>query len=85
MEAVRSSYQVSVELRFQPNGAVQNAHIHINPGASLYWYDTDITFSLNNEPEWKISQQHPMNQLALPQPEYWDKKLKTWKKQETME
>jgi hypothetical protein len=85
MEAVRSSYQVSVSLRFQPNGAVDKAHIHTNPGASMYWYETDITFSLNNEPEWKNTEQQPMNQLKLPQPEYWDKKLKAWQKQEAME
>ncbi|MBX2903781.1 MAG: hypothetical protein KF872_09515 [Chitinophagales bacterium] len=85
MEAVNSSYQISVYLKFQDNGAVANANIHTNPGASMYWYEDDISFDLNNEPLWKTSKQLPETQLKINVPEYWDKKLKTWRKQESME
>jgi hypothetical protein len=86
MESVRKSYSSSVRLRFRPNGSVEKADIHFNPGASLHWYETYITFSINNEPQWKVSQQMPMRSAAdFPQKEYWDKQTAQWRKQEIME
>lgn len=80
-----SSYQQSVELRFQPNGAVEKMNIHLNPGASMYWYETEISFSWNNQPEWRQSRQMPEHSVTIPVPEYWDKKTNTWRRQEVMD
>jgi len=86
MESVRMSFTISVDLKFHDNGAVSEAKIHNNPGASMYWYETYITFSINNEPEWKRSERLPLQSLNDIEPhEYWVKATKQWKKQEVME
>lgn len=85
MEEIKLSYQQSVTLHFHLNGAVQNANIHLNPGASMYWYETEISFDSNNMPQWRQQQQYPIMQLQLPQVEYWDKASNQWKKREVME
>ncbi len=85
MESVRMSYQVSVNLKFHDNGAVREAKISTNPGASMYWYETYITFSTANEPEWRRNETHPQRSLEIPVKEYWDRKTKNWVKQEMME
>lgn len=51
----------------------------------MYWYETQITFDLNNEPQWKTTQQLPETNVEIKIPEYWDRKSKSWKKQESME
>ena len=86
MESMRMSFTISVELKFHDNGAVSEAIIHNNPDASMYWYKTYITFSINNQPEWRRSEQFPQQSLSdIKPPEYWDKKTQQWKKQEVME
>jgi hypothetical protein len=83
-EDVRMSYSDTATIKkFHDNGAVAVLYIHMNPGASMYWYETTITFSINNEPEWKTSLQQPATlEDHLNSKSYWDKKTKTWKKQE---
>jgi hypothetical protein len=83
-EDVRLGYSDTATIKkFHDNGAVAVLYIHMNPGASMYWYETTITFSINNEPEWKTSLQQPATlEDHLNSKYYWDKKTKTWKKQE---
>lgn len=83
-EDVRMSYSDTASIeRFHDNGAVAVLHIHLNPGASMYWYDTSITFSTSNEPEWKTATKHPSTlEELMDNKYYWDKKEKVWKKQE---
>ncbi len=83
-EDVRQSYSdVCSFHRFHDNGALAEMSIHLNPGASMYWYDTAITFSKFNEPEWKTSIKHPSTLEEQTNSRfYWDKKEKSWKKQE---
>ena len=83
---VHKSYSVIAHLNFHPNGAVAQMKISENPGASMYWYETTITFSTTNDPELKTSERKPYEELTINKPwEYWDKKTKQWKKQEAME
>ncbi len=79
------SYTETVEIvDWHPNGAVAKAVVHMNPGASMYWYETTYTFGINNEPEWLVSQQFPERSVTLPGENsyYWNKKTKSWVKQE---
>lgn len=87
IEEVRHSYSVRAELKFHDNGAVKTASIHTNPGASMYMYLTTITFNTINEPEQKHDETSPVRSLeeTMKPWEYWDKKTRTWKKQEVME
>lgn len=83
---VHKSYSVIAHLNFHPNGAVAQMKISENPGASMYWYETTITFSTTNDPQQKTSERNPYEELTINKPwEYWDKKTKQWKKQEAME
>ncbi|MBN2776569.1 MAG: hypothetical protein JXR36_02940 [Bacteroidales bacterium] len=86
MEEVRLSYSVSVNLKFAQNGSVSHIHSHMNPGASMYWYETEIEFSTTNEPLWKKSVQMPMQTIedAMGDVYYWDKKKNDWQKQEVI-
>lgn len=85
LQEVHLSYTESVELKFHPNGAASHAYIHSNPGASMYFYESEITFDTNNVPGWKTTRQYPPSlEDAMKPPYYWDKKTKTWKQQETV-
>lgn len=79
---VRLSYSNTTEIKeFHQNGAVSKMHNHINPGASMYWYDTDIYFDINNVPISKMELRQPaslddyMNGKSL-----WNKETKSWEK-----
>lgn len=81
----RLSYTITTHLKkFHSNGAVALIEIHNNPGASMNWSDTDITFSINNEPQWKTIHKKPVESLeeAMQNKFYWDDKKKDWIKQE---
>jgi hypothetical protein len=84
---IRKSYTEVAQLKFHSNGAVSTMNIHLNPGASQYWYETTITFSTTNDPLQKSSERKPYEDLSTtPKPwEYWDSKTKQWRKQEVME
>ncbi|MBP6731043.1 MAG: hypothetical protein KA149_03235 [Chitinophagales bacterium] len=83
---VHKSYSVIAHLTFHSNGAVAQMKISENPGASMYWYETTITFSTTNDPELKTSERKPYEELTTNKPwEYWDRKTKQWKNQEAME
>lgn len=85
-QEVHKSYTERAELKFHPNGAVSTMEIHTNPGASMYWYETTITFGTTNDPIQKLSERKPIDRLEMNQPwEYWDSKKKEWRKQEVQE
>lgn len=76
------SYSNTTEIKeFHENGAVSKIKNHLNPGASMYWYDTDIYFDINNEPISKMELRQPaslddyMNGKSL-----WNRKTKSWEK-----
>jgi hypothetical protein len=87
MEEVRHSYTIRIDLEFAPNGSVSKAVVHTNPGASMYWYESEITFDTTNGPTGKIDHQYPqsLDDIMNEKWQYWDKKTKTWKVQEVME
>jgi hypothetical protein len=87
MEEVRHSYTISIDLKFAQNGSVSKAIVHTNPGASMYWYESEITFDTTNGPTGKIDHKYPqsLDDIMGEKWQYWDKKTKTWKVQETME
>ncbi|MFN8282584.1 MAG: hypothetical protein U0U67_05180 [Chitinophagales bacterium] len=79
---VIQSYSNTTEIKqFHPNGAVAKINNHLNPGASMYWYDTDFEFDTNNEPVSKTEMRHPaslddyMNGKSM-----WNKETKSWQK-----
>lgn len=86
-EEHRSSYSVGVDIiEWHSNGAVAKVKVHTNPGASMYWYESVYTFGINNEPEWRMDTQFPQESVTMPGDNsyYWDKKDKSWKKQEVI-
>jgi len=83
LEEARHSFTVSHHITFYENGTVKEIKSHMNPGASMYMYNSTITFKYFNEPQWKRSERFPM--MALDDSAknfYWDKKEKKWVQQE---
>lgn len=81
-KSVLKSYSVSVEIKsFHPNGAVNQVSVHMNPGASMYMYQTEYTFSDQNEPLTKEDFTTPtrledfMNNVST-----WNKDKRQWEK-----
>lgn len=63
---------ISVSLRYAIDGSVSSAHIHQNPSASKYMYETDITFKEENHPSWKIEKQTSSENASLSIKSFWD-------------
>ena len=81
-KSILKSYSVSVEIKsFHPNGAVNKVSVHMNPGASMYMYQTEYTFSDQNEPLTKEDFTTParlddfMNNVST-----WNKEKRKWEK-----
>lgn len=84
-EDVHMSYSISTTVKgFHSNGAVKSIEIHFNPGASLYMYQSTITFDEDNVPLWKNDTQWPSRMEDIKPPSYWDRKEKVWKQQEAI-
>jgi hypothetical protein len=85
-EDVRMSYSIFTSVKhFHSNGAVKEIEIHLNPGASMYMYQSYITFNEDNIPLWKTDTQHPSRlEDHMKPPSYWDQKEKVWKQQEVV-
>ncbi len=84
---VRMSYSsVSNPEKFHDNGACALVQTHLNPGASMYWYESEISFDENNYPLWKIDIQKPERSLEqnMNNKSWWDAHEKKWIKQETI-
>jgi hypothetical protein len=81
---VNLSYHVISEVvNRHPNGAIASIKISENPGASLYFYTTTITFNTMNVPEWKTTETYPPTlENSMNNSWYWVPKEQQWKKQE---
>jgi hypothetical protein len=82
---VNMSYHIISEVKSRhPNGAIARIEISENPGASLYFYTTTITFNTMNVPEWKTTETYPPTlENSMNNSWYWVAKDHQWKKQET--
>lgn len=85
-EDIVASYSISTEIKeFHSNGAVKHIVIHFNPGASMHWYETIITFDTENTPLWKEEITYPMTlDNRMNNKSYWDTTKKQWIKQEVV-
>ena len=86
-EDARMSYTITTQIKkFHDNGAAALIEVHSNPGASMYWYESHITFGINNEPEWKTDVQKPemSTEQNMNNKSYWNPKIKHWVKQEVV-
>ncbi len=81
-ESIFKSYSVSVEIKsFHPNGAVHQVSVHTNPGASMYMYQTEYTFSDKNEPLTKEDFTTPARlEDFMDNVSTWNKEKKQWEK-----
>ncbi len=86
MEDVHLDHSITTRLFFREDGSVKNAPIHNNPGASMYWYETGITFDENNQPMFKTEKQMPEHNLSLngANRSFWNKNTRQWVAQETV-
>jgi len=85
IEDVKMSYSSITELkRMHDNGACALIETGMNPGASMYWYETKITFDENNNPLWKEEIEKPEMSIEqnLNSKSWWNAKTKSWIKQE---
>ncbi|HRV53519.1 MAG: hypothetical protein M9940_01265 [Bacteroidetes bacterium] len=85
IEDVKMSYSSITELkRMHDNGACALIETGMNPGASMYWYETKITFDENNNPLWKEEIEKPEMSIEqnLNNKSWWNAKTKSWIKQE---
>lgn len=86
IEDIRSSYSSITDLRqFHENGALALLTITLTPDGSRYWYTSNLTFGINNEPLWKEDVQHPQEHVIFPgsNKSYW--KDGKWVKQEIIQ
>lgn len=83
-ENVRQSYSVSNSLKFRPDGSLESVKTHSNPGASMYWYESETVFETDNEPRYQVSYQMPFMTVmdAMGTKYLWNRKEKSWQKQE---
>ncbi|MBS1765346.1 MAG: hypothetical protein JSS90_10310 [Bacteroidetes bacterium] len=85
IEDVRMSYSSITDLKkFYDNGACALIETGMNPGASMYWYEINITFDENNNPLWKEEIEKPEMSLKqnMNNKSWWNAKTKSWVKQE---
>lgn len=85
-EEVSLSYSVSCDLFFANNGSVEKIKCRTNPGASRFWYESEMTFNGTNTPIWKKTYKKPFDHIedASGKSYFWDKKTTQWKKQEVI-
>lgn len=83
-EDVRSSYQINTTLKFREDGSVESANVHLNPGASLNWYESNITFDNDNNPLVKTDTEMPLSleKMMNEKPWFWNPTKKEWYRQE---
>ncbi len=82
-EDVLLSYQSKTTFQFRADGSLEIAKVRTNPGASMYWGESTISFSPDNEPLVKIDHTYPETQLELRKKALWDKIAKKWVMQTT--
>lgn len=76
------SYHHHAEIKHKhPNGAIAEISVHLNPGASMYMYETTYYFDTENQPLRKVSSKYPSTLEEMMDAEsIWDKETKSWKK-----
>jgi len=85
IEDVNLSYQDVCRIsQFHTNGAVKKVECTMNPGASRYWYESEMYFSTTNEPETRYNRQMPPDHIDMEEqrPWFWNKQTRQWHKQE---
>ncbi|MES2556578.1 MAG: hypothetical protein V4604_10530 [Bacteroidota bacterium] len=77
---VRLSYTVFTEVvSFHENGAADRIHVSDNPGASLYYYETNYTFDEENYPVEKESIEYPQTlDKMLDNVRHWNLEKRVW-------
>ncbi len=82
----RHSFTTSTTFAFYENGAVKSAQIHNNPGASLYFYETEIRFDRTNVPMSKKTRRTPAQSIedSMGETFLWKADPGVWIKQEVM-
>jgi len=83
-ENVQLSYHLSNDLKFRDDGSLELIKSSMNPGASLYWYESVIGFDIDNEPLYKQTSRHPYESVndAMGEKYLWNKLERKWVKQE---
>ncbi|MGN6645052.1 MAG: hypothetical protein ACTHJT_00870 [Cytophaga sp.] len=83
-EDILTSYSISTEFsEFHENGAAKRIVIHLNPGGSMHWYETVITFDADNNPLWKEEITYPLTlEGIMNNKSYWDKSNNQWVREE---
>jgi hypothetical protein len=84
LENVRMSYSVSNKITFRANGSVEKVNTHTNPGASMYFYESEILFDTDNTPTFMRSFRKPTMSIndAMGDKYLWDINKGGWVKQE---
>jgi hypothetical protein len=79
-EDVRRDYTVFTEVvSFHENGAANRIHVSSNPGASLYYYETNFTFDEENYPLKKEEIEYPQTlDKMLDNVRTWNREKKVW-------
>ena len=77
---VRESYsQLTEVVSFHENGAAHRIHNSTNPGASLYFYETNYTFDEENYPVQKEEIEYPQTlDKMLDNVRHWDREKRAW-------
>ncbi|MDH4472439.1 MAG: hypothetical protein QE487_07505 [Fluviicola sp.] len=79
-EDVRRDYTVFTEVvSFHENGAANRIHVSSNPGASLYYYETNYTFDEENYPLQKEEIEYPQTlDKMLDNVRTWNREKRVW-------
>ena len=79
-EDVRLSYTVFTEVvSFHENGAANRIHVSSNPGASLYYYETNYSFDEENYPLQKEEIEYPQTlDKMLDNVRTWNREKRVW-------
>ncbi len=79
-EDVRRDYTVFTEVvSFHDNGAANRIHVSSNPGASLYYYETNYSFDEENYPLQKEEIEYPQTlDKMLDNVRTWNREKKVW-------
>jgi len=79
-EDVRRDYTVFTELvSFHENGAANRIHVSSNPGASLYYYETNYSFDEENYPLQKEEIEYPQTlDKMLDNVRTWNREKRVW-------
>lgn len=79
-EDVRRDYTVFTEVvSFHDNGSANRIHVSSNPGASLYYYETNYSFDEENYPLQKEEIEYPQTlDKMLDNVRTWNREKKIW-------